>query len=64
MTSLHTNWYGPSKYGSFHKLGSHRHALLGLNIVGLTFKIQDISPKNLASSEKAEIWQCWTHIPA
>lgn len=63
ITSLCTNLYGPSEYGSFHKLGSHRHALLGLNTVGPIFKIQDISHKNLVSFEKAEIWQCWNLIP-
>lgn len=38
---------GPSEEDSAHKLGSHRHALFGLNSVGPTLKTQDISHWNL-----------------
>lgn len=47
ITSLCTNSWGSSEKCSFHKMGSHKHSLFGLNSVGPTFKIQDISHKNL-----------------
>lgn len=46
-TSLCTNSWGSSEKCSFHKVGSHKHSLFGLNSVGPTFKIQDISHKKL-----------------
>lgn len=47
ITSLCTNSWGSPEKCSFHKMGSHKHSLFGLNSVGPTFKIQDTSHKNL-----------------